>query len=135
MPKYLIPVVFQMGGVMEIVAPTLEKAEEIALTSAPWPDDMYYIDDSTELDKGHMNYGEAVTAITKQQLLNFISIRNQSDLQTNLQFAIDAEISGIDLTELGVPQPLDGGYVWETPYGQLIEHYGRLELKEVDGEC
>ncbi len=128
MPKYRIPVVFTMWGIMEIEASTLEDAEKIALDTEPLPATKYYVEDSLKLDKEAAGYGE--TGMTKQQLLKFIELRNKSDLQTNMQFCIDAETAGFNIAELGDGQHAEEGYVWNTPYGLLIEQNGMLRLKE-----
>lgn len=71
--------------------------------------------------------------MTKAQLEKFIKIRNKSDYQSNLQFLIDARSCGLDLKELGNPkrQKNEDGFedfVWGTPFGKLVEHYGELSL-------
>ena len=64
MPKYRIPVVFTMWGIMEIEASTLEDAEKIALDTEPLPATKYYVEGSLKLDKEAAGYGE--TGMTKQ---------------------------------------------------------------------
>lgn len=61
--------------------------------------------------------------MSKNQLLKFVEIRNQSAHRSNLQFGADAMEAGFDVSELGDPILLNGGgYLWETPYGFLIEN-------------
>lgn len=64
MPKFIIPVVWQMWGKMIIEARTLEEAEQVAIgehpiRNEPLPDGSY-IDDSIELDKESVFYGNVV---------------------------------------------------------------------------
>lgn len=71
--------------------------------------------------------------MTKEQLLYFIAIRNESSFNTNLQFSFDADVAGFPVTELGdaLMKDTDEGivyYEWDTEHGQLIELGGKLEL-------
>ena len=69
-------------------------------------------------------------SLSKQALLKFIGIRNQSGLSSNLQFSIDAREAGVDLDLLGdAAKADDGGYEWQTPHGLLVERPGgQMEL-------
>lgn len=72
--------------------------------------------------------------ITKEQLLKFIEIRNQSSFSSNMQFVFDAEEAGFYAGDLGSAEEMEPKkYVWETEYGQLIEEVGRLRLEECHG--
>lgn len=60
--------------------------------------------------------------MTRKQLDRFISIRNKSLFNSNLQFQIDADQAGIKIKELGQPaRSMLGGYEWHTPHGLLVE--------------
>ena len=71
---------------------------------------------------------------TKAQLERFVSIRNESGFQSNLQFGIDADEAGLDLKAIDGPYRYEpGGWRWFTDHGELIEHSGgRMELKASD---
>lgn len=60
MPKYKIPVTWSVYGVMEVEAPTLEKARLKAIDECPLPTDGEYIDDSCKVDEYSPLYGEKV---------------------------------------------------------------------------
>lgn len=57
MNTYKIPVVWEMWGVYEIRAPTIEEAERQALEEEPLPEG-HYLDDSMEVDRESGLYGE-----------------------------------------------------------------------------
>lgn len=69
---------------------------------------------------------------TREKLRKFIDLRNKSDMQSNLQFAIDADEAGFDVSALG--EPVRGSnskgdyYLWDTPVGILKEQHGKLKL-------
>jgi len=50
MKEYKIPVIWQMYGIMEIEANSLEEAKEIAMGNLELPRNGSYIDDSFEID-------------------------------------------------------------------------------------
>lgn len=58
MPKYKIPVTFISWGVLEIEAESLEKAKDLALTTASLPKDTEYVDESLRLDTESVLFGE-----------------------------------------------------------------------------
>jgi hypothetical protein len=62
--------------------------------------------------------------LTAHKLRRFAAIRNKSDLNTNMQFGFDAQQAGFPVSDLGpaLKQP-NGNYVWQTPFGDLIEDY------------
>jgi hypothetical protein len=69
-------------------------------------------------------------AMTKAQLKRFVSRRNKSEFQTNLQFKIDAEACGFRISELGEARKIgDHMYIWDTPHGFLREHHGVMSLE------
>lgn len=55
--KFLVPIIWKMGGNLEIEADCYEEAVDIALHSAPLPDNGEYLDDSVEIDKDSVHYG------------------------------------------------------------------------------
>ena len=68
--------------------------------------------------------------MTEAQIRKFVTIRNASGLNSNLQFSIDAREAGVDLDLLGdAAKGEHGGYEWQTPHGLLVEHpNGTMEL-------
>jgi hypothetical protein len=75
-----------------------------------------------------------MVAPTKAQLLAFIKRRNKSMYSSNLQFQIDAEAAGFNVSDLGdAGRCIVGGiqgYAWATPHGRLVEVCGKLSLME-----
>lgn len=72
---------------------------------------------------------------SKKQLKEFVKVRNESSFQNNMQFAIDAEECGFRINELGEAKKIENEngtvtYVWNTPFGQLIEEMGKLRLED-----
>jgi hypothetical protein len=68
--------------------------------------------------------------MTLEQIEKFISIRNESEFDSNLQFAIDANEAGLNLDELGPGKKIDiKHYEWQTEFGRLIESGGILRLE------
>jgi hypothetical protein len=68
-------------------------------------------------------------AITKANYDRFVAIRNNSLIHSNLQFSADASTAGIEGWRLSdVEKQDDGSYIWQTPYGMLIEEGGVLRL-------
>ena len=73
--------------------------------------------------------------LTLEKLHRFIVRRNESELQTNLQFGIDLYAEGIKLEDLGKPRRVgqdhnrNGVFEWVTPFGRLIEERGKLRLE------
>lgn len=78
--------------------------------------------------------------LTLGRLKAFIRERNASQFISNLQFQIDADVSGFDVTELGNAKKDDdsGCYVWVTEFGTLKEDprlgCGKLALYSKEGE-
>ena len=66
----------------------------------------------------------------RSQLERFVATRNASAFSSNLQFDLDASACGFDVKELG-PGVGDGegGYVWHTAWGKLVERAGKLTLE------
>lgn len=61
MPKYLIPVVYEMCGKYVIEADTLEQAKEKVFSAdVGLPKGSVYIEDSLWLDEDYPNFGEEV---------------------------------------------------------------------------
>ena len=77
-----------------------------------------------------MGMDMATADLSKNALLKFCRIRNESGFSSNLQFSIDAREAGIDLDLLGdARKGENGGYEWQTPHGLLVEHpSGQMEL-------
>lgn len=68
--------------------------------------------------------------MTKKQLEKFIRIRNNSQFSSNLQFQIDCNTAGFNVSDLGTATPVVNGYEWITPFGKLIEDArGKLHLR------
>jgi len=73
--------------------------------------------------------------MTLAKLQRFVRMRNKSGFPSNLQFMFDLEACGMRVADLGDAKKVAPGiYVWETPFGQLFERYGEMEL-DVDAEA
>lgn len=57
--------------------------------------------------------------MTIDQLQSFITRRNSSELDTNLQFQIDAIASGISVSDLGRAEKTEHGHRWTTTLGEV----------------
>ncbi len=69
--------------------------------------------------------------MTKNQLIKFVKLRNQSEFASNLAFGSDADACGFDGKELGKPDRyLGDGWTWATPHGFLVEIGGKMVLYE-----
>lgn len=77
--------------------------------------------------------------MTKRQLLAFITRRNRSDFNSNMQFHSDAQDSGFKVADLGEPAKLSHrgytAYIWTTPHGRLAEYVGVLYLEGEPGSA
>lgn len=71
--------------------------------------------------------------LTRARLERFVKVRNKSEYQSNLQFLSDCESCGFRVGDLGDVTPVvtENGkhYVWTTPFGKLIEEYGKLRIE------
>ena len=84
---------------------------------------------------------------SRAALRRFIAIRERSPFDSNLQFAFDAASAGFNLDALGDATPYmppgvpdDAAaclrsYRWVTPWGELHEQFGKLELREPRDDC
>lgn len=69
--------------------------------------------------------------MTKNQLLKFVKIRNESEFQTNLQFMLDLQQCGLSVKDFEGPRKVaEGHWEWDTPHGTLIEEHGEMRLEE-----
>jgi hypothetical protein len=65
------------------------------------------------------------------RMRKFVKIRNNSGLNNNLQFQIDATEAGLDVRDFpDILKLSDNHYVWEFSFGRLEELYGVLTFKE-----
>jgi|LSQX01.3.fsa_nt_gb hypothetical protein len=51
---YKIPVTFEMYGVMEVEAASLEEAKRLAIESEPLPEEKHYVDDSCQVNEEYL---------------------------------------------------------------------------------
>ena len=78
--------------------------------------------------------------ITEAQLEKFVSIRNSSSHNTNIQFMFDCKSAGFSSNDLPKVELVEfsGGdlYRWDFPElkSSLIEVFGKLELHSIDHE-
>lgn len=69
--------------------------------------------------------------MTKNQLLKFVKMRNESPHSTNLQFMLDLETCGLRVKDFEGPREIaEGHWEWDTPHGTLIEQNGKMRLEE-----
>lgn len=73
--------------------------------------------------------------LTRNKLERFVEVRNASEFNTNIQFQLDASSCGFKIADLGDVTKLDDDryghvYVWQTPFGELVEAGGKLSLTQ-----
>lgn len=77
--------------------------------------------------------------MTKKQLMKFIRLRNKSQFDSNFAFMSDCDIAGFKHGELGQVKHLPHAklirdryfsFYWDTPFGILVEHFGKIRLFE-----
>lgn len=68
------------------------------------------------------------------RIRRFVSTRNKSEFQSNLQFHFDLEAAGLKLSDIGTATklPSGNGYSWQTKAGVLIERWGQLTFDADD---
>lgn len=75
--------------------------------------------------------------MTLNQLKKFIKLRNKSEFDSNLSFMFDCTAAGFEHRELGQAKHLPHApkigdrywsFYWTTPFGVLVEHFGKMRL-------
>jgi len=127
---YKIPCVWQMWGMMEVEADSLEEAKRIAIEDAPLPTDGEYLEGSFELDEESDDFGEVADVIIPQRI-KIVKATNADAWYAN---KVGEIFDVLDIWEDAEDHFLVNYYGDDYDEEYLIKEYGSLDNPDIPME-